>query len=63
MLKCIFKNYNLKNIKILFTRDDQMKNIDGLQINILRIYINSFEIKYFHLDFYLQPSSFFLSDK
>lgn len=34
----------------------KMKNIDVLhQINILRIYINSFEIKCFYLDFKTNP--------
>lgn len=45
------KNYNLKNIKMLFSGNNKMKNIDVLHhINILRIYVKSFEIKCFYLD-------------
>lgn len=56
VLKRFLKNYNLKNIKMLFSGNDKMKNIDVLhQINILRIYINSFEIKCFNLDFNTNP--------
>lgn len=41
---------------MLFSGNDKMKNIDVLhQINILRIYINSFEIKCFYLDFNTNP--------
>jgi len=58
VLKLFLKNYNLKNIKKLFSGNDKMKNIDVLhQINILRIYINSFEIKCFYLVFKINPHS------